>query len=243
MSQTDSPNASSRAFFEYAGLQLLQGDGKGAMATVNEGLKQWPDDALGLYERGILELFIEGRSVDATRDLAQSIEASKNYRIQSILLNTGFAAVTGENADRSSYYSYAEPFLPIAINAILFLDAARSKAGQDGLEALKKNFYDIEFALRPIGSLRPAKLVGWPIPIVKFYLDEIGHGELMAQAEESSSTFAVPPLCSANLFASIRPEKGDPQVVQRRLQFAAEKCPDSSLERALAIAELGRSTQ
>lgn len=244
MTQNDAPNTSSRATFRYAELQLMQGDAKGAAATVDEGLKQWPDDALGLYERGVFRLIIEGRAGDAADDLARSVEAGAKYRMVSILLNTGIAELTDRKADQSSYFAFAEPYIPIAIDAILFLDAARSKAGQGGSEELAKNFGDIEFALRPTGSLQPIKLVGWPIPIVKFYLDEIGHDELMVQAEKSESAFAVPPVCSANFFASIRPEKGtDPQEVKRGLQFAADNCPDSSLERALAIAELGRSTQ
>jgi tetratricopeptide (TPR) repeat protein len=240
MARNDTADASSRAFFEYAAVQLVEGDGKGAMATVDEGLKRWPDDALGLYERGIFEL-VDGRSDDAAGDLARSIEAGEKYRMQSILLNTGFAEQTGERADKSSYYAYAEPFLPIAIEVILFLDAARSKAGQDGSDELKKNFDDIEFALRPIGSLQPAELVGWPVPIINFYLGQIGVDGLLAQAEKSASANSVRPLCTANLFAGLRAEKGaDYQEVQRRLRTAAEKCPASSLARSLAITVLGR---
>lgn len=186
MTREDAPNVASRATFKYAELLFVKGDAKGAETTVEDGLKRWPEDALGLYERGIFRLSTEGRAGDAADDLAQSIEAEKKYRTTSILLNTGIAAQTGEKPDRASYFAFAEPYLPIAINAILFLDAARLKMGQDGADELKKNFDDIEFALRPSGSLQPAKLVGWPIPIAKFYLDEIGPDELMAQAAKAS---------------------------------------------------------
>lgn len=244
MTRTDAPNAASRASFKYAEIQLAKGDGAGAIATADQGLQQWPDDALGLYDRGIFRLAVEGRANDAAADLARSIEAGAKYRMASIILDAGIAVLENKRVDRSSDYSFSEPYLPMAINAILLLDIARSRAGQDGSNELRKNFDDIEFALRPTGALQPARLTGWPTPIVKYYLKEIDLNELMVRAEHATGTFSTPPICTANLFASIHPETGvNPEEVQRRLRLSAEKCPAASIEHSLAVAGLGRSIQ
>jgi hypothetical protein len=189
-------------------------------------------------------LFSQGRAAEAADDLARSVEAGEKYRMTSILLNTGIAQLSHERADKSSYFAFAEPYLPISLNAILFLDAARTKAGNNGSDEFKKNFGDIEFALRPIGSLQSAKLVRWPIPIVRFYLDEIGYVDLLAQAEKMPKTSSVSPVCTANLFAGIHTEKGvDSKEIEHRLRYVADNCPASSLEYALASAELHRISQ
>ena len=237
-------NVSARAAFLLAEIQIAKGDGAEARAVVDDGLKRWPDDPLGLYERGVVELFVEDRPEPAADDLSRSLDLAQKYRMQSILLNAGVEILASERADDSSYYSYAEPFLPRAYQAMLLLDVARSRSQQDGAVELKKNFDDVAFALRPAGSLQAAKLTRWPAPIVGYYLNEVTAGDLVTQAEKASRLTLIDPICTANLFAGIRHDIGaEPEETQRELSSASAKCPVWSAEHGLAATELHRRTQ
>lgn len=207
---------------------------------VNEGLKQAPDDAFGLYQRGVIELFIQNQPEAAAQDFSRSTEMGEKYRILMTLVNVGAEAVGGEKADRRSYYAYAKPFLPIAYETILYLDIARLRSGQDGSDEVAKNLDSIGFALRRIGSLFPARLVGWPVPIIQFFLHKITLDQLMEQAQASSDK-ATSHVCVAHFFAGIFLDKDtEREEAQRHLAVAAESCPTGAIEKTLAKMELRR---
>lgn len=239
-------NVSARATFQLADIQIAKGEAEAARTTIDDGLKQWPDDPLGVFEQGILELSAENKPQSAVDSFSRSLALAQKYRMQSILLNAGVAVITKDRADQSSYYSYNESFVPRAYQAMLLLDVARSRLHQDGSAELSKSFDDITFALRPTGSLMVAKPTQWPTPIIRYYLNEVTEADMLAQAENASQQpRPVVASCTAHLFAGLwlRGGKQDGQV-QQELGAALTLCPSWSLEHGVAELELrGRNVQ
>lgn len=134
--------------------------------------------------QGRFELFDLGDPAAAAKDLAKSFDSGTRYRMTSLLLEEGIAAIEGKSADKRSMFAPSTLYVPIVYEVAVYLYVARLPTWFDGDkdQELAKNLDTIAMALRPIGSLSQGKKVYWPGQVGAFFLNKMKRDDLIELA-------------------------------------------------------------
>jgi tetratricopeptide (TPR) repeat protein len=119
--KADADGFGSRAYFERAAVLRLQGDLARATEVVDDGLTRWPKNAFGLYQRGLLELFVQDRPDAAAQDLSFYFTTGKDDMLFSMVISEGAEALGGAKADERPMFAAGTPLAPIAYDAAVYL--------------------------------------------------------------------------------------------------------------------------
>jgi hypothetical protein len=193
---------------------------------------------LGLYQRGLLELFAQNRPDAAAQDFSYYFTTGKNDMMAEMLLSKGVViAGGGPEADTRLQFAAATPLVPIAYEVAIYLYLARLRSWkEDGAEELAKNQDAVAFATRPAGSLGYQIPVEWPAPVIAYLLGKLKLDDVLKAASPSKAR-----ICAANFVAGmVLNHIGAKDDALHHLKLAIDECPAGASEKDFANYELLR---
>jgi len=135
---------------------------------------------------------------------------------------------TGAFADTAAELAETVARDPAEHYAVLWLAAARLRAGQPALPELAANAERLDLA-------------AWPGPVVQFYLGRIGAEALLAAAEDPDTRLRDWQLCEAQYYmGQFDLAAGRRDAARALFERAAALCPKGFVELTAARVELAR---